>query len=77
MRGANFLAGLGDRAKEKKETALVIDVGGTTVSDEYDILTYIRPRLVYYCPLVSLVKRPQLTNYVAFHSISRCHMSIP
>lgn len=32
MRGASFLANLAAGGKERKETALVLDVGGTTVS---------------------------------------------
>jgi N-methylhydantoinase A/oxoprolinase/acetone carboxylase beta subunit len=75
MRGANFLASWASGGP-RKETALVVDVGGTTVCHmaikrEADI----RLKWAYYSPQDSHAKQQPNINSVELGSISRCPMS--
>jgi hypothetical protein len=76
MRGANFLASWASGGP-RKETALVVDVGGTTVCHmatkrEADI----RLKWVYYSPQDSHDKQQPNINSVELGSTSQCPMSI-
>jgi hypothetical protein len=75
MRGANFLASWASGGP-RKETALVVDVGGTTVCHmTIKREAYFRLKWVFYSQPDSRDKQQPNTSSVELGSISQCPMS--